>query len=136
MARMHITGSRLSLRKKNEKILAPASHDGGPASIYHPSGSIDMLQPPHAAHPRAALGFVPASRGWTLMPAPSEGDPDCKQLPGRDRSFGIFLDMPSILPVSATTEVSSLLTRMDSITGLSARVCGLTCLQTNPEVIA
>jgi hypothetical protein len=70
------------------------------------------------------------------MPAPSEGDPDCKQLPGRDRSFGIFLDMPSILPVSATTEVSSLLTRMDSITGLSARVCGLTYLQTNPEVIA
>src|ERR1700756_2439146 len=63
MARMHITGSRPSLRKKNEKILAPASHDGGPASIYHPSGSIDMLQPPHAAHPVPHSASFPLAGG-------------------------------------------------------------------------
>jgi hypothetical protein len=43
---MHITGSRPSLHKKKENVLALASHDGGPAFIYHPSGSIDILKPP------------------------------------------------------------------------------------------
>src|SRR5260370_37213456 len=39
---MHNTRSRPSLCKKNEKLLVSASHAGGPASMYHPSGSIDI----------------------------------------------------------------------------------------------
>ena len=43
MARTHNTRSRPDLHKKNENVLASASHDGGPVSIYHPFGSIDIL---------------------------------------------------------------------------------------------
>src|SRR6266849_4829003 len=45
MARMHNTRSQPDLHKKNENVLASASQDGGPASIYHPSGSIAILTP-------------------------------------------------------------------------------------------
>src|SRR6516162_1713706 len=40
-------GLATRLRKKNENVLASASHDGGPASICHPADSIDILKPPH-----------------------------------------------------------------------------------------
>jgi hypothetical protein len=39
------------LCKKKENVLASAFHDGGPASIYHPSGSIDIFKPPCASTP-------------------------------------------------------------------------------------
>src|SRR5258708_33967858 len=45
MARTHNTRSQPDLHKKNENVLASASHDGGPASIYHPSGAIGILKP-------------------------------------------------------------------------------------------
>src|SRR4029077_5204470 len=40
-------------------VLATASHDGGPASIYHPSGSIVILNPPYASTPQ---GLIEPSR--------------------------------------------------------------------------
>src|SRR5260370_39273292 len=45
MARTHNTRSQPDLHKKNEIVLASASQDVGPASIYHPSGSIDIMKP-------------------------------------------------------------------------------------------
>ena len=55
---MHVTApDPICVRKGN--VLASGVHDGGPAFIYHPSGSIDILKPPGLAS-RAARGFVPA----------------------------------------------------------------------------
>src|SRR5215813_5867579 len=51
---MHITGSRSLLCRKKENVLASAFHDGGPASINHPSGSIDIVKPPDAVVSGAA----------------------------------------------------------------------------------
>src|SRR6266404_3030959 len=81
---MHITGSRPDFRKKKENVPASASHDGGPASIYHPSGSIDILKPPIGLASRAARGFVrlPGMESQDLNPGnfarcchSSTGDP-------------------------------------------------------------
>ena len=55
MARVHDTRSRPGLCKKKENVLASASHAGGPTPICHPSGSIDILNPPPFFKHRKAL---------------------------------------------------------------------------------
>src|SRR6267378_3885316 len=60
MVRTHNTRSQPDLHKKNENVLATASHDGGPASIYHPSGSIGIFQTiPMLKHRRGANCATP-----------------------------------------------------------------------------
>jgi len=61
------------LRKKKENVLASASHDGGPASICHPSGSTDVLTPHwHAAteHPEFDAWEWPAPERLPDLIAP------------------------------------------------------------------
>jgi hypothetical protein len=59
------------LCKKKENVLASGSHDGGLASICHPSGSIDILLPPPIFFQHRKELIVPLSHGYADAPGRS-----------------------------------------------------------------